>query len=183
VNGSNAEVDQSLQYNMSATGTQIDEVDESDAFGSICSAESEDYSSNNAPMTMSKKSGFASDKSKSAFTSVTPKATSFAPASQSQQSMQFGKNGASRAQSVATCVSVGDALVNADDGLGCEFILVDVLTRQVAGAMILSKQRIAVKRQALMQRVIQRDLPDRLEAKRAKQGDRKHIAYYDLVDM
>jgi hypothetical protein len=68
--------------------------------------------------------------------------------------------------------------------LSC-FILADYLIRKIAGAMILEKQKIQVKRQALMQRAIKYQLPGRLEMLKKKTADRQSnpVYYYDLLQM
>jgi class 3 adenylate cyclase len=62
------------------------------------------------------------------------------------------------------------------------FILDDLLIRKVAGGMVLHQQALKIKRQALMHRVIFRDVPDRLAAHRARM-ETLHTPYYNLVKL
>lgn len=62
------------------------------------------------------------------------------------------------------------------------FKLSSVLVRKVAGAMVLETQRKSVKRQALMDRCLSKELPDRMATRRAKKLV-PHIPWYYQVEL
>ena len=62
------------------------------------------------------------------------------------------------------------------------FILDNFLIRKVAGGVILKKQALKVKRQAMMHRVINKEVPLRLEAHRNRINS-LHLPYYNLVKL
>merc|ERR1712093_534748 len=66
--------------------------------------------------------------------------------------------------------------------MGDYFRLNNVLLRKVGGSMVLEAQKKAVKRQALMERVLAKDLPDRMKSL-AKKKATPHIPWYYQIDM
>jgi hypothetical protein len=62
------------------------------------------------------------------------------------------------------------------------FILDNFLIRKVAGGMLLHQQLLKVKRQALMHRVIFRDVPERVRLHRERL-ESVRVAYHDLVKL
>ena len=62
------------------------------------------------------------------------------------------------------------------------FILDNFLIRKVAGGMILQQQALKVKRQAMMYRVVFKDVPQRLENHRKRVAS-LHMPYYNLVKL
>ncbi|CAD7944931.1 unnamed protein product [Amoebophrya sp. A120] len=62
------------------------------------------------------------------------------------------------------------------------FRLSNTLVRKVAGSMVLEAQKRGVKRQALMDRTLNRDLPARLEALRQKKAI-PHIPWYYQIEL
>jgi hypothetical protein len=62
------------------------------------------------------------------------------------------------------------------------FILDNVLVRRVAGTMLLEQQKMAVKRAALMQRMLQKELPARLQEKHRRDKE-LHVPYWILTDL
>ena len=62
------------------------------------------------------------------------------------------------------------------------FILDNFLIRKVAGGMILQQQALKVKRQAMMFRVINKDVPFRMESQRKRVAG-LHMPYYNLVKL
>ena len=62
------------------------------------------------------------------------------------------------------------------------FILDNLLIRKVAGSMVLHQQALKIKRQALMHRVIYRDVPERMAALKQREDSLK-TPYYDLVKL
>eukprot|EP00747_Dinoflagellata_sp_TGD_P063140 gnl/TRDRNA2_/TRDRNA2_153325_c0_seq1.p1 gnl/TRDRNA2_/TRDRNA2_153325_c0~~gnl/TRDRNA2_/TRDRNA2_153325_c0_seq1.p1 ORF type:complete len:370 (+),score=89.11 gnl/TRDRNA2_/TRDRNA2_153325_c0_seq1:54-1112(+) len=67
-----------------------------------------------------------------------------------------------------------------DNALEC-FRLNNVLIRMVGDAMVLEQQKKAVKRQALMERVLAKDLPERMEELQRKKAVH-HIPWYYQID-
>ncbi|CAD7972564.1 unnamed protein product [Amoebophrya sp. A25] len=62
------------------------------------------------------------------------------------------------------------------------FRLSNILVRKVAGSMVLEKQKRGVKRNALMDRTLRKELPPRLEVLRKKKGI-PHIPWYYQVEL
>jgi hypothetical protein len=62
------------------------------------------------------------------------------------------------------------------------FILDNLLIRKVARSMVLHQQALKIKRQALMHRVINRDVPERIAALKQR-GNSLRTPYYDLVKL
>merc|ERR1712226_350545 len=62
------------------------------------------------------------------------------------------------------------------------FKLSNVLVRKVAGSMVLEAQKKSVKRQALMDRCLAKDLPERMEAVRRKKLI-PHIPWYYQIEL
>jgi len=62
------------------------------------------------------------------------------------------------------------------------FILKNALVRCVASTMLLEAQKNAVKRSALMQRRLEKDLPTRLQEKRRRDKE-LHLPYWILTDL
>jgi len=62
------------------------------------------------------------------------------------------------------------------------FKLTNVLVRKVAGAMVLEAQRKSVKRQALMDRCLAKDLPERMDVIRKKKLI-PHIPWYYQIEL
>lgn len=64
-----------------------------------------------------------------------------------------------------------------DDSCASAYTLRNVLIRKVGGLMLLEAQKKAMKRQALIDRVLARDLPERMEKVMAKRNE-PHIPWY-----
>jgi len=62
------------------------------------------------------------------------------------------------------------------------FILRNELVRRVAGTMLLEQQKMAVKRAALMQRMLAKELPARLQEKHRRDKE-LHVPYWILTDL
>merc|ERR1719198_1182906 len=83
--------------------------------------------------------------------------------------------------STAASLSASTRGVTIKGGLELFFQMTSVLLRKVGAEMVLEEQRKKVKRQALMDRVLARELPARMEKLKKKKAEIHIPWYYECV--